>query len=389
MSFQMNMPRVRRRLVLFATGIGLLVVGYMSYDRAAPAQVNQAANPVPVQIAQVTGQNMPVWISSIGSVQPLSRVNIRVRADGELTSIHFAEGQMVEANALLATIDSRGYKAQFAQSQAVVARDQAQIKNLKVNLDRATKLAQAKAGPTQDVDTFAAQLAAEQASLQADQAALDSAQLQLSFTEIRAPFAGRTGQRQLDVGSIIHGNEATGLVTLTQMNPITVSFAVSQDELPGILQQQARAPLQVVAMSADGQREISRGKLTFIDSQVAAASGQIQLKAQFENAQQQLWPGQLVSARVLVDTLQNVTAIPAGAVQMGRDGNYVYVVTDQQQVEVRKVDAAPLVVGGEQWIRDGLKVGEKVIANGQSRVKPGSKVADVKQQDVVATEAAQ
>ncbi|MDN6860260.1 efflux RND transporter periplasmic adaptor subunit [Pseudomonas sp. CAN2814] len=383
----MNFPSLSRQRLAWcvAAGVAVIAIAAVSLPRvgAAPAKAEPAA--IPVQTAQVDRRDMPVWLSAIGDVQPLNSVNVRVRADGELTGVLFGEGQMVQAGSLLAKIDPRPYQAQQDQAQALVARDQAQVANLKSNLDRASKLAAAKAGPSQDVDTYRAQLAAQQATLRADQAALDSARLQLSFTQIRAPFTGRTGQRLLDAGSIVHGSEATGLVTLTQMDPISVAFAVSQDQLPQILARQAQAPLEVVAMSRDGTQEIAHGKLSFIDSQVATASGQVQLKAQFDNGAQKLWPGQLVTARLLLDTQRAVTAIPQNAVQLGRDGDYVYVVNARQQVEARQVQAADVVVDGMQWIRQGLAPGETVVTIGQSRIAPGARVASVKAESVATT----
>jgi multidrug efflux system membrane fusion protein len=354
------------------------VIGGFQWTRqahAAPVKVDAGA--VPVQMTQVSRQDLPVWISAIGNVQPLNSVNVRVRVDGELQKVLFNEGQIVTAGSLLAVIDPRVYQAQVAQAQALVAKDQAQLANLKVNLDRASKLAAAKAGPTQDVDTYRAQLGAQQATLQADQAGLDVARLQLEFTQVKAPLTGRTGQRLLDVGAIAHGAEATGLVTITQMNPISVAFAVSQDELAEILEENAKGALQVVAMTRDGQQEIAHGHLSFIDSQVTAASGQIQLKAQFDNGAAKLWPGELVSARLLVQTHKDVAVVPADAVQLGRQGNFVYVVDADQRVQPRLVDAAT-VVDGKQWIRQGLAAGETVVVQGQSRIAPGLKVTPVK-----------
>lgn len=381
----------RRSLRIGLVVIALAGVGAISHyhvfgtAKAAPVA---AVAPVPVHLAQASSMDVPVWLSAIGNVQPLNSVNVRVRADGELTQVLFNEGQMVTSGSLLAQIDPRSYQAQVAQAQALVAKDQAQLADLRVNLDRASKLAAAKAGPTQDVDTFKAQMAAQQATVQADQAALDNARLQLSFTQVRAPFTGRTGQRQMDVGSIVHGAEATGLVTLTQMDPISVAFAVSQDDLVNILEENAHAPLQVIAMSRDGSHEIARGKLTFIDSQVATASGQVQLKAQFDNGRQQLWPGQLVSARLLVSTQRDATVVPASAVQLGRNGDFVYVVDAEQKVQVRQVSASTVMVQGKQWIREGLAPGETVVTVGQSRIAPGVKVADATQPAVAASTAA-
>ncbi|NVZ69532.1 efflux RND transporter periplasmic adaptor subunit [Pseudomonas costantinii] len=372
----MSVLNSRHRLVLGAMillSLAAVAGGVQWIRRAQAAPLTVEASAVPVRLSPVSRQDLPIWISAIGNVQALNSVNVRVRVDGELQKILFNEGQMVTAGSLLAVIDPRVYQAQVAQAQALVAKDQAQLANLRVNLDRASKLAAAKAGPTQDVDTFRAQLAAQLATVQADQAALDSARLQLEFTQVKAPFTGRTGQRLLDVGSIAHGAEATGLVTITQMNPISVAFAVSQDDLAEILEENAKGALQVVAMTRDGRQAIAEGRLSFIDSQVAAASGQIQLKAQFDNAAGQLWPGELVSARLLVQTRQAVTVVPAEAVQFGRQGNFVYVVGDDQRVQPRLVDAGT-VVDGKQWIRQGLTAGETVVVQGQSRVAPGVKV---------------
>lgn len=372
----MSVLNSRRRLVLGAMIIAALAAvagGVQMIRRTEAAPVNADAGAVPVHLSAVSREDVPIWLSAIGNVQALNSVNVRVRVDGELQKILFNEGQMVSAGSLLAVIDPRVYQAQVAQAQAMVAKDQAQLANLRVSLDRASKLAAAKAGPTQDVDTFRAQLAAQVATVQADQAALDSARLQLEFTQVKAPLTGRTGQRLLDVGAIAHGAEATGLVTITQMNPIQVAFAVSQDDLPQILAENAKGALQVTAMTRDGRQAIATGHLSFIDSQVAAASGQIQLKAQFDNSAGQLWPGELVSARLLVQTHQAVTVVPAEAVQFGRQGNFVYVVGEDQRVQPRLVDAGT-VVDGKQWIRQGLSAGETVVVQGQSRVAPGVKV---------------
>ena len=368
-------PRVIAVVIVLMAAILLLRNFWPGRAQAAVSAPADAA--VPVQMQQAQRTDLPIWLDAIGNVQALNTVNVRVRVDGELQKVLFNEGQMVTAGMQLAQVDPRVYQAQVAQAQALVAKDQAQLANLKVNLQRATNLANAKAGPTQDVDTFRAELAAQQATVQADQAALDNARLQLSFTLITAPLTGRTGQRLLDVGSIAHGAEATGLVTITQMNPISVAFAVSQDDLAEILEENARQPLQVVALTRDGKKQIAIGKLSFIDSQVSAASGQIQLKAEFDNTHSQLWPGELVSARVLLSTRHDATVVPVTAVQQGQKGPYVYVVNADQRVEPRQVDASA-VVAGQQWIRQGLAPGETVVVQGQSRIAPGTRVSSVK-----------
>lgn len=370
--------RRARILVLLIVLIAFAqLLRYFWPGRVQAAPVAAADVSVPVLMQQAQRKDLPIWLDAIGNVQALNTVNVRVRVDGELQKVLFTEGQMVTVGTQLAQIDPRVYQAQVAQAQALVAKDQAQLANLKVNLQRATNLANAKAGPTQDVDTYRADLAAQQATVQADQAALDNARLQLGFTQVMAPLTGRTGQRLLDVGSIAHGSEATGLVTITQMNPISVAFAVSQDDLAEILEENARQPLQVVAMTRDGKKQIASGTLSFIDSQVSAGSGQIQLKAQFNNDDRQLWPGELVRTRVLLNTQRDATVVPVTAVQQGPKGAFVYVVNADQRVEPRQV-VASAVVAGQQWIRDGLAAGETVVVQGQSRIAPGIKVSPVK-----------
>jgi len=382
MSFSFFAPaRSRSMRLLQIGGVAVVVLGIVWFLMGREHTPAAAATPppvsaVPVAIQAARKQNLPIWIEAIAHVQALNTVDVKVRSDGQLQKISFEEGQTVKAGALLAEIDPRVYQAQVEQAQALVARDEAQVVNLQVSLKRATALADAKAGPTQDVDTFTAQLAAQRATVLADKAALDNAKLQLGFTQVRAPLTGRTGQRLLDQGAIVHAADLTGLVTITQMNPISVTFPVSQDAIAEILRENAAAPLEVDAVSRDGIRKVATGKLSFIDSQVVAATGQIQLKAQFDNSDNQLWPGELIGARLLLRTQPDAVLIPATAVELGPKGDFVYVVDAQNHAQVRQVSAAN-VVGAQQWIRAGLKAGENVVVSGQYRIAPGVEVSAV------------
>ncbi|MDF3933720.1 efflux RND transporter periplasmic adaptor subunit [Pseudomonas citronellolis] len=360
------------RLALLFLGVALAVFAWRHFVASAPAKPAEA--PVPVSLAVADQRDLPIWLQTIGTVQALNTVNIKVRVDGELQQLHFQEGQMVKAGQLLAEIDPRPYAAQVLQAKANKARDEAQLTVARVNLDRAAKLAAAHAGPSQDVDTLRGQVATLQATLQADQAALDTAQLQLGYTRIAAPFAGRTGQRLVDAGSIVHASDTGGLLTLTQMAPISLAFSLPQEDLAEVLQANAGQPLQVEALSRDGRQHIASGRLSFIDSQVSSGNGQILFKADFDNADGKLWPGELLSARLLLRTEKAATVVPSGAVQQGPQGSFVYVVGRDQQAQVREVKAGA-VVDGLQWIHQGLAPGETVVASGQYRLAPGLKVS--------------
>ena len=380
MSFSFPTQKRSRTMRVAQIGIPIVIVLSIVYffvgRGKTEAAVAPAAAPVPVAIQPAVQQNLPIWIDSIAHVQALNTVDVKVRSDGQLQKIFFEEGQVVKAGTLLAEIDPRVYQAQVEQAAALVARDAAQVINLQVSLKRATALAEAKAGPTQDVDTFTAQLAAQRATVLADKAALDNAKLQLGYTQVRAPLTGRTGQRLLDQGAIVHAADLTGLVSITQMNPISVTFPVSQDVIAEILRENAKAALVVDAVSRDGTQTVATGKLSFIDSQVVAATGQIQLKAQFDNSNNTLWPGALIGARLLLRTQSDAVVVPATAVELGPNGDFVYVVDANGRVQPRQVKAAN-VVAGQQWIRAGLKAGENVVVSGQYRIAPGVQVTAV------------
>ncbi|MGI4861399.1 MAG: efflux RND transporter periplasmic adaptor subunit [Janthinobacterium lividum] len=380
MSVSFSAPKRPWAVRMFQIAIAVVIVLgglWFSFGRGKTQVATVAtAAPVPVAIQAARVENLPIWISAIAHVQALNTVDVKVRSDGQLQKIFFQEGQLVKAGDLLAQIDPRVYQAQVEQAQALVARDAAQVVNLQVSLKRATALAEAKAGPTQDVDTFTAQLAAQRATVLADKAALDNAKLQLGFTQVRAPLTGRTGQRLLDEGAIVHAADLTGLVSITQMNPISVIFPVSQDVISQILAENGRSRLKVKAVSRDGTQTIATGELSFIDSQVVAATGQIQLKAQFDNSGNQLWPGELIGARLLLRTQADAVVVPDTAVELGAKGDFVYVVDASGRAQPRHVDAAN-VVAGQQWIRSGLTPGEKVVVSGQYRIAPGVAVSNV------------
>jgi multidrug efflux system membrane fusion protein len=368
------MTKTLYRSILLSAGLALAGLGY-HYVSGKP--VTPPADPViPVSMQTAEVRDLPIWLEAVGSVQALNVVNVKVRVDGQLQKVSFVEGQTVRAGDALAEIDPRPFQAQLAQAVATKAKDEAQLASARVELDRADQLAAAMAGPKQAAETLRAQSAMLQATVQADEAAVENARLQLSFTHITAPITGRTGQRLASVGAIVHASDAAGLVAVTQMNPISVLFALPQDHLAEIMHESAAKPLAVVAMSRDGSQRIAQGTLVFIDSQVSAANGQVQFKAAFDNANGALWPGELVSARILLRTQAGAITVPATAVQQGQNGNFVYVVKKDRTVEARKVEAGA-VVSGSQWIRKGIEAGETVVTQGQYRIAPGTKVSAV------------
>ncbi len=371
-----------RRYRAVAAAVAVMAIGatvfYASASAPATAPAGNSgkalAEAVPVAMTTVTRRDLPIWVDAIGTVTSFNAVSIRSRVDGQLETVAFKEGQSVKRGELLAQVDPRPLQAQVNQSKAVLAQEQAKLVNNRVDLQRAVDLAAAGAGPSQTVDTLRATVATQAAVVQAAQAALENAQLQLSFTRIVSPIDGRVGQRLVPAGSTVHTTDAVGIATVTQMNPIWVSFAVPQDELPQILEQSHAKTLKVQAMLRDRSKTLAEGELEFVDSQVTSSAGQIQLKARFDNATRALWPGQLVAVRMLLATQPQAIVVPQEAVQQGPNGSFVYVVDDKHMAQARPIIAGAST-GGMQGVRKGLQPGEAVVTQGQYRIAPGVPVS--------------
>ncbi|WP_345830038.1 efflux RND transporter periplasmic adaptor subunit [Erwinia sp. HDF1-3R] len=365
----------RARAFLLAVLAILLISAIVCLGKATAATAKVAGDsPVPIGIKSVETKTLPISIAEIGNVQALNTVNVKVRADGELQHVYFTEGQWVHAGELLAQVDPRIYQAQLLQARATMEKDQAQLASTLVDYTRASKLAAAGAGPIQTADTLKAQVSAIKAAIDGDKANVDIAQLQLGYTRVTAPISGRAGQRQIDAGSIVHGSDANGLVTITQINPVSVAFSVPQGELPTILKANAKTPLKVYALTRDERHEIAEGTLSFIDSQVAGTSGQIQLKALFTNEDKALWPGELISVRLIEGEIPNANVVPVSAVQQGQEGSFVYLVKPDNTVAVQWVKTGETVDGMQQII-SGLNPGQRVASSGQFRLTAGEKVS--------------
>jgi membrane fusion protein, multidrug efflux system len=358
-------------IVLIAAAASLWQWGV--FPPANPASTPAAKPAVPVTVVAVTTQDLPVWLSGIGTVAPLNAVDVKVRVDGQMQSILFSEGQEVTEDQLLARIDARPYQAALAQADANRRRDMAQFISARQEVARASKLASAGAGTSQSLDTLRAQADAMQATLDADQASIDAAKLNLGFTDVRSPLAGRVGLRNADPGAIVHATDAVGLVTVTQIAPIAVLFSLPQDDLPVVMVAHSQGDLAVAVDTRDGTRHIADGKLVFINSTVDQASGQVQMKAVFTNADRALWPGQFVSARLLLRIDHNAAVVPAQAVQTGQSGLYVFVVKADSTIAAQDVQTGPTVQGYTEIIV-GLTPGQNVVLSGHSRVAPGTLV---------------
>lgn len=329
---------------------------------------------IPASAARVVRRDVPVIARGLGTVQAYNSVLVRARVDGTLDQVPVTEGQEVRSGDLIAVIDPRPYRAVMNQALAKRASDVAQLNNAQRDLQRYANLATKEFASRQSVDTQQAAVAQAAAAIQGDDASIAAAQLNLDFCRITAPFDGRVGLRQVDPGNLIHASDAQGIITLTQVHPISVLFTLPQDELPAIQDAMRAGTLNATASTSDGKTVLGSGTLLTPDNTIDATTGTIRLKAVFQNENRKLWPGQFVNAALLVSTKPDVLTVPAVAVQHGPDGLYAYRIKSDETVERASVTIGAQE-GGFAEVLTGLAQGDRVIIDGQSRLQAGSKVA--------------
>jgi multidrug efflux system membrane fusion protein len=364
--------------VLMALPTAALAVAAALYFSIVPGfekvAVAPAAPPaVPVVAGVVNSHDVPIYLRGVGTVIAYNTDVVRSQIQGQLTEITFTEGQTVKAGDLLAQIDPRPYQAQLDQVVANRTRDQAQLTNAIANLGRYTELLSKGYATPQLSDTQKAQVAQLHSAIKADEAMIEQAEVQLSYTKLTSPIPGVTGVRQIDVGNIIHPTDPNGLVVVTQVEPISLIFTLPESDLPQIQTQMAKGPLTVLAYSQDDKTKLDEGKLLLVNNQIVQTTGSVQLKATFPNTAHLLWPGQLVNARLLIDTRKDGLTIAAPAVQQSQTGSYVYVIAPDGKAEVRPVTVAQ-ISEGQALIDTGLKANETVVIDGQYRLQQGSLV---------------
>ncbi|WP_367874127.1 efflux RND transporter periplasmic adaptor subunit [Luteolibacter sp. Populi] len=333
---------------------------------------------VPVVVAEVIRQDVPVWLEGIGTVQASNTVTVRPRVGGALESVEFTEGAMVKAGDVLARIDARPYESALAQAKAKKLQDEAQLANAAAALDRSRRLVKENAVSQQVVDQAEAAEGQFNAQVKSDQAAIEAAQLDLDFTVVRAPIPGRTGVRMVDAGNVVTASQPEGLVVVTQLQPISIIFTLPQRHLAALRphMKPGAASLKTQAVDDDGT-VLDEGSLELVDNQIDNTTGTLRLKATFPNKDYTLWPGQYVSAKVLVETKKDALVVPTEVVQQGLKGTFAYLVKEDQTVEARQLKAG-MTLEAVTVIEDGLLPGDRVVQDGQNKLKPGAKVSERK-----------
>jgi len=361
---------------LTGAAIALLAAGIVVYSRSDRDQPPAAAalQPVPVIAATVQQHDVPIILTGLGTVTALNTATVRSQITGLLISVDFEEGQSVKKGDLLAQIDPRTYQAQLDQAEAALGRDQAHLANAQLNLKRYEPLAHEGAATEQQLAGQQAAVAQLQNTIKADQATIDNAKAQLSYTSLVAPFDGITGIRLLDVGNIIQPTNTTGLVVVTQVQPISVIFTLPMADIPDVQDALAKGPLETIAFSQDDKTQLDTGQLLLVDNQADPTSGTVRLKAIFPNQQRRLWPGTFVNARLVTSTQHDGLTIPLDAVQQGPQGQIVFVVGRDHKVAIRPVSMRQSLKG-EALIDKGLSAGETVVVRGQYRLSPGTLVS--------------
>ena len=372
------MPRSYRPWLALAAVLLLAGGGYFGWrhfhDAAAAETAKKAPPPaVPATVATVEKADFPVYLKGLGNVQPFNTVTVRSRVDGQVIKIAFRQGQMVKEGDLLAEIDSRPLQAALDQAMAKITQDESDLANARLDLERYTDLERQKFATRQQLDTQRATVRRLEAQVKGDQGAVDNARTQLAYTSIKAPLSGRTGFRLVDQGNNIHASDATGIVTIVQLQPIAVVLTAPEDSVGAINKALTDGQVQVIAQSSDGSRTLATGTLAFMNNEVDQAAGTIRLKARFENTDSALWPGLSVSTLLLVETLKQVIVVPEDAVQHGPNGLFVYTVGEGNKVDILSIKVSHQG-NGKAVVSEGLSEGQKVVTAGQSRLQKGTVV---------------
>jgi multidrug efflux system membrane fusion protein len=338
------------------------------------ANAAAAARGVPVVVAAAAKRDVGVYLVGLGSVTPLNTVTIHTRVDGQLMSVRYQEGQLVAAGDLLAEIDPRPFQVQLTQAEGQLARDQALLDNARLDLARYKTLVEQDSIPRQQLDTQVSLVQQYEGAVKTDQGQVDNAKLQLTYCRITAPIGGRIGLRLVDTGNIVHAADATGLVVITQLQPITVVFTIPEDNIPAVLDKLGHGiRLPVDAYDREQRTKLASGSLLTIDNQVDPTTGTVKLKAEFPNADNRLFPSQFVNARLLLDTKRGATVVPASAVQRSPKGAFVYMVKPDGTAAARPVTVG-VAEGDDVAIDTGLTPGEQVVVDGADRLRDGAKV---------------
>lgn len=368
------MRRPSRPVILAALALLVLAVAGIWFGQRQPAPAARAQTAIPVRVVSVVQQNVPRYASAIGSVLSLHSVEVRPQVEGVLTQVLVKEGQWVKDGDLLATLDDRAIRANLDQARAELGQSQAQIQVANVDLQRYRLLSTDNGVSKQTLDQQQALVNRLQATVKGNQAAIANAEVQLSYTQIRSPVTGRVGIRNVDPGNLVRTSDTRSLFSVTQIDPIAVEFALPQQMLPtlqGLLKAPTPALVQAY-MDADGERSLlGEGHLALIDNQISATTGTVRVKAEFDNKDGRLWPGQLVTIRLRTAVEENALVVPPPVVQRGVDGHFVY------RLDGDKVTSVPVKVLYQDSglnIIAGVKPGERLVLDGQSRLKPGSRV---------------
>jgi multidrug efflux system membrane fusion protein len=373
------MAGFRRFLAIVVGGAVVIVIaaaifGQSSQRQRAGGRFGTPEGPVPVLATEARTADVPVYLDGVGTTRALNMVTVHSQVDGTLISVNFREGQDVKAGEVLARIDPTTYQAQLDQVVAKKALDEAQLANARLDLERYTNLVKTNAVSRQQVDTTRALVAQLEAQVKLDQGAIDNARAYVNWCTIVAPIGGRIGIRLVDQGNLVHASDPNGIVVLTQIQPISVLFTLPQQQLGQVNKAFAKAPLRVEATESDSKHVLDRGTLQVVNNQVDQTTGTVQLKAEFPNADLQLWPGQFVNVRLLIDTLHQVVVVPTAAVQRGPNGTFVYLLQPDSTVAVRLVSITQQDEN-QAVVASGLAAQDRVVTSGFGQLADGRKVA--------------